>query len=101
VARRTRRSIRAIDTVARIGGDELALVLPGVGSKAAAAALLEKIRAANARVVLFGRRRIPVSVSIGATIYPGGARTQKALRARSDAAMYAAKAAGGNCWRFA
>ena len=101
VARRTRRSIRAIDTVARVGGDELALVLPGVRSKAAAAALLEKIRAANASPVAFGRRRIPVSVSIGAAIYPGRARSEKALRALSDAAMYAAKSAGGNGWRFA
>jgi diguanylate cyclase (GGDEF)-like protein/PAS domain S-box-containing protein len=101
VARRTRRAIRAIDTVARVGGDELALVLPGVQSKAAASALLEKIRAANALVVPFGRRRIPVSVSIGAAIFPGRARTEKGLRRLSDAAMYRAKAAGGNCWRFA
>jgi diguanylate cyclase (GGDEF)-like protein/PAS domain S-box-containing protein len=100
VARRTRRAIRAIDTVARVGGDELALVLPGVRSKAAAGGLLEKIRVANARAVPFGRRRIPVSVSIGAVIHPTRARTPKALRKLSDAAMYAAKAAGGDCWRF-
>jgi diguanylate cyclase (GGDEF)-like protein/PAS domain S-box-containing protein len=100
VARRTQRALRSMDTVARVGGDELAVVLPGVGSKPAAGALLEKIRAANALAVPFGRRRIPVSVSIGAAIH-SRARTEKALRAQSDAAMYAAKAAGGDCWRFA
>ena len=97
VARRTQRAVRAVDTVARVGGDELALVLPGVRSRRAAANLLEKIRAANAMIVRYGSHRMPVSVSIGASVYPDDGQ----LLRRADGAMYAAKAAGGNCWRFA
>lgn len=101
VAQRTQRAIRAVDTVARVGGDELALVLPGARSKAAVAALLGKIRAANAHPVRFGRRRIAITVSVGAALYPRHGRTAATLRKRADAAMYAAKAAGGNACRFA
>ena len=101
VARRTRRSLRAMDTVARIGGDEFALVLPAVQSRAAAAKVLEKVRRANARPVRYAKARIPVSVSIGASSYPQDGRTEIKLRRRADAALYRAKRAGGNRWYFA
>jgi GGDEF domain-containing protein len=39
-------------------------------------------------------------VSIGASLFPRDARGERRLRKLADAAMYAAKAAGGDCWRF-
>jgi len=101
VAQRTRRCLRAIDTVARVGGDEFALLLPAIRSSADAAKVLEKIRAANAVGLRRGRERIAVSVSIGAAVYPRDGRSEATLGARADAAMYAAKRAGGNRYRFA
>jgi len=101
LAARTLACVRSIDTVARIGGDEFALVLPVMRSREACARVLEKIRAANARRVPYGRRKIPVSVSMGASFYPWDARSAGALRKRADVALYAAKKAGGNGWRFA
>lgn len=101
VARRTKACLREADTVARIGGDEFAIVLADVKRREAAAAVLKKVLAANAVAARFGSRRIPVSVSIGACMYPRGAADEKALRRRADAAMYAAKRSGGNRLRFA
>jgi diguanylate cyclase (GGDEF)-like protein/PAS domain S-box-containing protein len=101
VARRTRRCVRAIDTVARVGGDEFALVLPLSRSRRAAATVLEKVRAANAAAVRYGGVRIPMSVSIGASLYPRDGRRESELRRGADAAMYRAKRAGGNRYRFA
>jgi diguanylate cyclase (GGDEF)-like protein/PAS domain S-box-containing protein len=96
VARRTLPCVRAIDTVARIGGDEFALVLPQMRSREACERVLEKIRRANQR-----RGKIPVSVSLGASFYPWDARAERSLRQRADRALYAAKKAGGNAWRLA
>lgn len=101
VARRTRRCMRAIDTVARVGGDEFALVLPMNGASRAAATVLEKVRAANAAAVRYGGLRIPMSISIGASLYPRDGRSAAALHKRADAAMYLAKRAGGNRYRLA
>ena len=101
VATRTLGCVRAIDTVARIGGDELALVLPLMRSRDACAGVLEKIRAANAAPLRYARRKVPVSVSIGTSFYPWDARSELGLRKRADAALFAAKKAGGNGWRFA
>lgn len=100
VARRTRRCIRAADTVARLGGDEFGIILAGTASRAAAAAVLEKVRAANAAPVRHDSRKIPMSISIGACLYPRDGRSERTLSRRADAAMYAAKRAGGDRWCF-
>jgi diguanylate cyclase (GGDEF)-like protein len=100
VARRTGSCIRAVDTVARIGGDEFGLILTGIGERSAAQAVLEKVLAANAVPVAFEGNLIDVTVSIGAAIYPADARSPEQLRKRADAALYAAKRAGRNRCRF-
>jgi diguanylate cyclase (GGDEF)-like protein/PAS domain S-box-containing protein len=100
VARRSTRCVRAADTVARVGGDELALVLSSADERTGASAVCEKVRAAAAVPVRFDGRLIRVSVSIGACAYPSDAGDAEELRKRADNAMYAAKRAGGNCVRF-
>jgi diguanylate cyclase (GGDEF)-like protein/PAS domain S-box-containing protein len=101
VAQRTTRALRAVDTVARFGGDELALIIAGPVDRAAVTTVLDKVRARNAAALRYRNRRIPISVSIGAALYPTDGRQPATLVRRADAAMYAAKRGGGNAWRFA
>jgi diguanylate cyclase (GGDEF)-like protein/PAS domain S-box-containing protein len=98
VAARTRSCVRETDTVARIGGDELALILPGAAGEAAAA-VLQKVVAANGAPVRHDGEEIRATVSIGAAQHPADAQDAEALRKLADSAMYAAKAAGGNRWQ--
>lgn len=99
VAARTRACVREADTVARVGGDEIAMILVGAG-EADAASVLAKIVAANAAPLVHDGAELRATVSVGAAGYPDDAVERETLRKHADAAMYDAKAAGGNRYRF-
>lgn len=85
---------RPTDVVCRMGGDELALLLPGCGQDIAderAATILAATRAHRFRV---GADMIAVSVSIGVAHAPTHAVDLRSLYAAADAALYAAKNGG-------
>jgi diguanylate cyclase (GGDEF)-like protein len=103
IAHRVEGEIRNMDTAARFGGDELAVLLPDAGA-AEATNLAERIRAAIASQPFALTTNITrdLSVSIGvAAVSPGRHETDlKALADRliadADAALYRAKALGRN-----
>jgi len=103
VAQRVEAEIRSMDTAARFGGDELAILLPEA-SAADAAKLGERIRAAIAAqpIILSPTTKRSLTVSIGvAEVSPRRDETDlKALSDRlladADAALYRAKALGRN-----
>jgi diguanylate cyclase (GGDEF)-like protein/PAS domain S-box-containing protein len=70
VAHRLRRLVRDSDTVARIGGDEFAILQTGRGDARGAAVLAEKVIAALAKPFLIGRWRAQTFASIGIALYP-------------------------------
>jgi diguanylate cyclase (GGDEF)-like protein len=73
------RELREVDTLARIGGDEFAVLLPATGV-AGAQATAERLR-----------ERAGVSISIGAAVYGIDGLTGEELARAADAALYAAK----------
>ena len=97
MADRVRACLRSTDDLgARVGGDELLVVLHGVQGLANAAAVAEKLRlSASLPVPLPGGGAVETTMSIGVTLARPGEQTD-ALVARADEAMYRAKQTGRN-----
>ena len=99
VANRLRAALRGADTIARLGGDEF-VILAGDSNAEYAAELAQKIlNAVRAPVALAGDR-ITVSGSIGIAVYPDNGSDRHQLMRAADIAMYSAKEAGRNRYRF-
>jgi diguanylate cyclase (GGDEF)-like protein len=91
-----RQLIREIDTAARYGGEEYAVILPGT-SVEGAARLAERIRVAvGERPIVAGERSIGVTASFGVAAMPEDGTTQVELIAAADSALYRAKNGGKN-----
>nr|WP_067298421.1 diguanylate cyclase [Marinobacterium profundum] len=91
IASRLRRALRAVDTVARTGGDEFVLLLPGIESPEHVDAVLQKLSAALRVPVPYGRQSIVVGASMGWALYPREADDLDALMALADSRMYEMK----------
>jgi diguanylate cyclase (GGDEF)-like protein/PAS domain S-box-containing protein len=97
---RLRGAIREGDMVARLGGDEFVIVLPDVKSPRACSKVAEKIIASAAEPFHSGGHELYLSTSIGISLYPEDGADPEALLKHADTAMYKAKEAGRNCFRF-
>jgi diguanylate cyclase (GGDEF)-like protein/PAS domain S-box-containing protein len=93
VADRVRGAVREDDLVARIGGDELLVVLEGLHGVKDAVAVADQIRLAVAEPVEGLERPVVVTMSVGVAMVVTG-DTSDAVIARADAAMYRAKESG-------
>jgi diguanylate cyclase (GGDEF)-like protein len=92
--------VRGSDWVARIGGDEFAAILSHVDPQAAAV-VAERIRAtADLQEAHFEGKVLRSTASIGIARVPEDGTTMDEVLARADAAMYRAKARGGNRAEF-
>lgn len=93
-AQRLLASVRASDTVARVGGDEFVIVLEGLATTDHAQALLDKIQAAFLLPFELGPQGSVFSrLSVGMALYPRDGTTPAALLRHADKRMYAAKEA--------
>jgi diguanylate cyclase (GGDEF)-like protein len=98
LARAIRGHMRASDRVARLGGEEFAVILVGTG-KEAARLVMERLRASVAELDLaqMAEPGCTVTTSIGVASAPGDAEYPAELVRRADEALYDAKARGRNC----
>ena len=88
------------DWVARTGGDEFALALPGIANADAALAVARRVQLALARPFVFAQQEIPVSASMGVSLFSADATSAEALLKNADAAMRHAKTIGHNALEF-
>lgn len=108
VADRLQHCVRASDTVARLGGDEFTIILLDLEQASGAENVASKIIERLARPVTltgFSEARVTITASVGIALYHPEWHYTLDLGVRllrdADAAMYAAKRAGKNCWRLA
>ena len=100
IGRRLQAIARPEDTVARVGGDEFLLMTLRPGHEAVAAAIAQRVlEALNEPLTLPNDVVVNLSGSIGIVMYPEHGHHAKMI-ANADAAMYAAKRAGGSTYAF-
>lgn len=99
LAQRLREHIDPGDMLGRLGGDEFVILLPQRNA-ASAERVAAEITRALARPLRLGSKLMPMSASIGISLYPDHATDIDTLMQQADAAMYMAKQAGRSTHRI-
>ena len=97
--KRLRARIQPSDLLGRLSGDEFVIVLPNC-DPARASLVASNITEALASPLWIDNRQVPISASMGISIYPDNATDIDTLMQQADAAMYKAKQAGRATHRF-
>ena len=100
VAGRLVNCVRKEDTVARAGGDEFIVVVSELSTREDAALIGKKFLQQLSRPFSVERHELEISCSIGISVFPDDGRTSLELLNNADVAMYHAKKAGRNGYRF-
>jgi len=87
--------------VARLGGDEFTVVLQDLSGPHGADVVARRFLEIISRPIDIGGHEVVIGASIGISIYPDDAASRSDLLRLADAAMYEAKRAAGNQFRFA
>ncbi|MEH1951399.1 MAG: CHASE2 domain-containing protein [Nostoc sp.] len=96
IAERLSNSLRASDTVSRLGGDEFTVILRAIPNVQIAAKVAEKILSSITKPIVLDSYTIRVSASIGISVYPYNTQDSETLIKQADTAMYRAKPLGKN-----
>ena len=99
VAQRLKDTLRESDTLARLTGDELVIVLENT-AQLQAATVARKLLESLAMPFDLKDKKIYVTASIGISAFPSDGDSADALVQHADTAMYRAKEEGGNAYQF-
>ncbi len=100
LAGRIRQVLRQSDGLARVGGDEFAVILEGAGQDYSLAQITDKFVEAFAKPYQLKQRTLEITVSMGVASYPEEGSTADALLQHANQAMFDAKKETGNSYRF-
>jgi diguanylate cyclase (GGDEF)-like protein len=100
VAERLRASVREIDTVARFGGDEFAVIEAEIHEPADAAVLADKLLQTISQPFSLQGNEVRTGTSVGITLYGPEASDAETLLSNADIALYRAKSEGRGTYRF-
>jgi diguanylate cyclase (GGDEF)-like protein/PAS domain S-box-containing protein len=100
VAERLQANVRSVDTLARFGGDEFALLMADIGDPTDAGVLADQLLQIMVEPFLLDGNQIQSGVSIGIATYEPDVPGAEALLAYADVALYRAKSEGRHTYRF-
>lgn len=96
ISRRVARVMRPLDSVARISGDQFAVIVASEAAAGKIAEVAEQVRKALKAPFNFGDRDLSLTASIGVTIYDGNPASAQDVLRDAELAMYYAKRLGGD-----
>jgi diguanylate cyclase (GGDEF)-like protein/PAS domain S-box-containing protein len=100
VAERMQASVRSVDTVSRVGGDEFVVLLSEIETMEDAARVAEKLIRGLSQPYAIEGHELLITASVGICIYPDNGTQPNVLLRNADASMYSAKEAGRNRYQF-
>ena len=100
ISRRLKKTVREVDTVSRLNGDQFAIILGNISDQLSVQPICQELLDKLSRPYRIDAEKVFLTGSIGVTFYPQDSKKIETLQRNAERAMYAAKAEGSNRYNF-